>query len=190
LRGEEPEVGDPARWTTLGSDYVYRSPWLMARRDRVRLGNGRVLDDYYVLEYPDWVNAVLLTPDQQLVLIRIYRHGLGEVHYELPGGCIDPGESPEDAARREAVEETGYHAESWESLGVTCANPATHSNRTYLFLARGATWASAAEPEATEEIVTRLVSRAEAAEILRRGEMISASHALALTRALASLEAR
>jgi 8-oxo-dGTP pyrophosphatase MutT (NUDIX family) len=178
---ESSRHNDPAPWSVERREYIYRSPWLTVRKERVRLSNDAVMDDYYVLEYTDWVNAVLVTTKRELVLIRIYRHGLGEVHYELPGGCVDAGESPLHAARRESLEETGYGAESWTSLGVCCANPATHNNRTYLFLADNASLKQAPQQEDTEEIVTVLVPLSELSGILDRGEVISASHALALT---------
>lgn len=172
---------DPQPWTVVKSEYLYQSKWLTARKEHVRLANGAEMLDYYVLEYSDWVNAVLLTEKQEAVLIRIYRHGLGKTHYELPGGCVDPGETPLEAAVRESLEETGYKAEHWESLGECSANPATHTNTTFLFIATNARLEQTPEQEETEEIVTVLVPLKEIPGILERGEVISASHALALS---------
>lgn len=173
---------DPKPWTVIKSEYLYQSKWLTARKEHVRLANGAEMADYYVLEYSDWVNAVLLTEDEKVVLVRIYRHGLGETHYELPGGCVDPGETPLDAAKRESLEETGYQADSWESIGECSANPATHTNKTFLFIGHGARRVQAPEQEDTEEILTVPVHLKEIPGILERGEVISASHALGLSK--------
>jgi 8-oxo-dGTP pyrophosphatase MutT (NUDIX family) len=147
------------------------------------LASGADIPDYYILEYSDWVNAVLVTAEKNLVLIRIYRHGLEQVHYELPGGCVDAGEEPLAATIRECLEETGYRAKSWRSLGECCANPATHTNKTHLFLGEDAQKVQQAQLDETEEIVTRLVPLKSIPGLLDRNEVISASHALALFKA-------
>lgn len=69
---------DPRHWEILKSDYLFRRPWLTARRDCVRLPAGVVNDEYYVLEYPDWVNVIARTKTGEFVFIRQYRHGLGQ----------------------------------------------------------------------------------------------------------------
>ena len=71
------------KWDVLDSEYIVRRPWLTARRDKVRLPDGRVNDEYYVLEYPDWVNIIAITDDDRFVLVRQYRHGLGRTSFEL-----------------------------------------------------------------------------------------------------------
>ena len=96
------------KWKTLKSEYLIRRPWLTARRDTVELPGGSVNPEFYVLEYPDWVNVLAITSDDEFVMIRQYRHGLGQTRYELCAGVVDPGESPLEAAKRELSEETGY----------------------------------------------------------------------------------
>jgi len=177
---EDRSVAEPRPWKVLSSEYVYQSPWLRARKDEVELNSGLVLPDYYVLEYPDWINAVLVTDELEVVLVRLYRHGYGQVDLELPAGCIDKGEAPLDACRREALEETGYGAESWESLGECCVNPGTHSNTTYLFLGRGARKVAEPRLEPSEEMVTVLRPLAETPGMLERGDIIQAAHGYAL----------
>ena len=70
-------------WKTLESEYIIKRPWLTARRDKVQLPTGAVHDEYYVLEYPDWVNVIAITDDGRFVFVRQYRHGLGETSYEI-----------------------------------------------------------------------------------------------------------
>ncbi len=91
-----------------------------------------------ILECPDWVNVVALTEAGRVLLIRQYRAGTRTITTEIPGGTVDAGESPLDAARRELAEETGYEADSWEMIGRVHPNPAFQTNTTYTFLARNA----------------------------------------------------
>jgi len=88
-----------------------------------------------VLEAPDWVNVVALTPERHLILVHQYRFGSGEVSTEIPGGVIDPGEDPLQAAKRELLEETGYGSENWTHLATAQPNPAFLANVCHHFLA-------------------------------------------------------
>jgi 8-oxo-dGTP pyrophosphatase MutT (NUDIX family) len=94
--------------------------------------------EYLRLEIPDWVNVVGVTQDAELILVRQRRHGIDAETLEIPGGCVDPGESPAAAAARELLEETGYGEGVWRSLGWVWSNPAIQNNRTHLFSGRGA----------------------------------------------------
>lgn len=127
------------KWDVLHSEYIIRRPWLTARRDKVRLPDGRVNDEYYVLEYPDWVNVIAITPDDRFVLVRQYRHGLGRTSFELCAGVCENGETPEESARRELFEETGYTGGEWHELMQLSANASTNTNITRCFVARGVT---------------------------------------------------
>lgn len=96
------------KWETIDSRYVIRRPWLTARCDTVRLPNGTIHPEYYVLEYPTWINVIAITSDGDFVMVEQYRHGLGDVFTELVAGVAEEGEAPMDTARRELLEETGY----------------------------------------------------------------------------------
>ena len=97
--GKESDVKG---WETLSSEYLIQRPWLTARRDVLRMPNGKVVPEYYVLEYPTWVNIIAITEEGQFVLVRQYRHALDIVAYELCAGTMEASdESPMEAAKRE-----------------------------------------------------------------------------------------
>jgi len=134
--------------------------------------------EFIVLESPEWVNVVALTPQDEVVLVRQWRHGIGEVALEIPGGLVDPGESPARAAVRELAEETGYHASHWEPLAWVHPNPALFTNRCHTFLARGAVRRGAPHPDPHEEIEVLTLPLEEVPALIRRGGI---THSLVLS---------
>lgn len=167
---------DPRPWTVDNSEYIHQLPWFTVRRDAIRMQHGGTIPNYFIFEYPDWVNVVAVTTDGQLVLIRQYRHGIGGVHYELCAGVVDPGEDPMVAAQRELLEETGFGGGQWQPLMSLSANPGTHANLTHSFLAMGVELKQAQHLESTEEITVHIVSRERAIEIVNNGEMMQSLH--------------
>ena len=92
-----------------------------------------------VLESVDWINVVALTEDGRSIMVEQYRFGIGTCTVETPGGMVDAGETPLQAAQRELKEETGYGGGRWTSLGAVQPNPAIHSHLCHHFLAQGVT---------------------------------------------------
>ena len=113
--------------------------------------------DFYVIEAPDWINVIPLTAGGEVVLIEQYRHGTQEISLEIPGGMVDEGEEPSDAAARELLEETGYAASEIIFLGRTRPNPAIQNNWIHTYLARGVEYRCEPACEGTERTVVRLV---------------------------------
>jgi 8-oxo-dGTP pyrophosphatase MutT (NUDIX family) len=168
---------DPGAWRVLASEYLAREPWHTLRVDRVQLPSGTIIPKYWINEYPPWVNVVALTANDEAVLIRQYRHGIGAVHFEIPAGTTDPEDtSLELAARRELLEETGFSGGTWSHLMTLSANPALQNNLTHTFLAEGVT-AGAASPEESEDIRVHLVPLAEVERLIEGGGFLQALHA-------------
>lgn len=159
------------KWKILESRYLIRRPWLTARVDKVELPNGVVHPEYYVLEYPTWVNIIAITTDGCFVMVEQYRHGLGDVFTELVAGVAEKGEEPLQAARRELLEETGFGGGEWQLYTVLSANPGSMNNLTYTFLATGVEKISAQHLDETEDIAVRLLTADEVKAMLLSNEM-------------------
>jgi ADP-ribose pyrophosphatase len=139
-------------WQKLEEKESYHCRIFSISKQRSRsLRDGRE-HEFDLLYSPDWVNVAAVTPAGKLVLIRQYRHGSGAITTEIPGGMLDQGESPLDAAKRELSEETGYSTDHWEQIGMVEPNPAFQTNRTYTFLARDAIRTEAQHLDANEDI--------------------------------------
>ena len=154
------------RWKTLKSEYIMQRPWLTARRDVVQLPNGEINDEFYVLEYPDWVNVIAITPDDHFVFVRQYRYALDIDSIELCAGVIEPDETPEDGARRELLEETGYGGGQWQEFMTIGQNPSTCNNLTHCFIATGVTRLQDQHLDRTEDIDVALLTREQVLEML------------------------
>ena len=131
--------------------------------------------DYWRLVTPDWVNVVPVTRRGELVLVRQERHGIEANTLEIPGGMIDPGETPAAAALREMLEETGYRGETAEPLGALHPNPAIQGNRLHVFLARDVVKVGEPKPDSREEVEVVTVPITQARALVRSGAI---THAL------------
>lgn len=127
------------KWQKLASKYLVRERWATLRVDTCKLQNGTIKNDYYVLEYPNWVNAIALTKENKIILVRQYRFAADIISLEIPGGVIDDGEEPAAAIVRELHEETGYSFESCDLIATLYPNPATSTNKTFTYLLKGGT---------------------------------------------------
>jgi 8-oxo-dGTP pyrophosphatase MutT (NUDIX family) len=134
--------------------------------------------DFYIIESRNWVNIIPLTSDQQVVMIRQYRHGSREVTLEIPGGLIDPGDTPERAASRELLEETGYQSKEWLKMGEFNPNPALFNNRCYTYLAQNVKKTRNLSLDQTEDIEVVLISLSDIPEMIRKGEI---DHAIVIS---------
>src|SRR4051812_44168491 len=145
-------------WKVLESEYLYKHPWLTVRKEKCELPNGKIMEAYYTLEYGTWVTAFGLTREGKVLLVKQYRHGLGVISIETPGGVVDEEENLETAVAREMREETGYDFDSFEYLGKISANPATTNNYMHMFLARGGIKAGDQKLDETEDVEVMVLS--------------------------------
>jgi 8-oxo-dGTP pyrophosphatase MutT (NUDIX family) len=116
---------------------------------------------FYVIESPEWVNIIPLTSNEEVVLIEQYRHGINEIALEIPGGLVDDGETPEEAAVRELAEETGYVPQKVLLLGKSRPNPAIQNNWVYHYVALDCELKRELKFDSNESIATIVVPLAE-----------------------------
>lgn len=176
-------------WKKLRSEYLVKKNWATLRVDTCQLPDGRVMDDYYVLEYPNWVNAIAITEDQEVLLVKQYRHAAGEVVLEIPGGVVDKGEEPEQAIKRELLEETGYEFNDIELLCDLWPNPATGNNHTYSYLAKGGKLIAEQSLDEHEDIIVEKVTIPRLKKLLLDNKIGQAMHASGIFYALLKLGA-
>jgi len=143
---------------------------------------------FYRIDAGDWVNIIPLTPSGEVVMIRQYRHGSGDFTIETPGGMVDPGETPAEAAARELLEETGYRAAEIRPLGGVNPNPALFGNTLHAFVGLGAERVAEVRNESTEETHVELVAVDDLTRLVKEGAVnhalvIAALHLLELARA-------
>jgi 8-oxo-dGTP pyrophosphatase MutT (NUDIX family) len=167
----------PRRWKALETEALQDCAVFRVSRTLTESPHTGKRHSFFRIDSPDWVNVVPVTTSGEIVMVRQYRHGLRDVTLEIPGGLIDPGESPEQAAARELLEETGYRAGRLAALGSVSPNPALFGNRLFAFAAHACERVAPVANESTEETVVELLQPRELRRLLREGRI---DHGLAM----------
>jgi 8-oxo-dGTP pyrophosphatase MutT (NUDIX family) len=176
-----PERRDPAGWRVLESEIVIDTHHLRLRRDDIALPGGERIDGYYVRESRGFAVIFALTPDERVVAVRQYKHGIGRPVLELPAGAIDPGETPLECATRELAEETGYRSDApLEHVATYVTDPTNSDARFHLYFAAGARPAGRQHLDITEDIEVVLIPLDELRTYVRDGRIDVSSHVAAV----------
>lgn len=158
-------------WKVTGSELMLDGRVFKVRKDVTINPRTGQTHDMFVLDQPNWVNVIPLTPDEHVVMVEQWRHGSRTVELETPGGLMDNGETPKLCGRRELLEETGYEPGQIIHLGTVKPNPAIQSNLQYYILATGCRKVAGLNLDHAEDIAVRLVPLAEVPELIRTGKI-------------------
>lgn len=175
-------------WKKLSSKYLIKDTWATVREDSAVRQDGKVIEPYYVYEFPDWVTAFAITNEGKVIVERQYRYALNATHFEMPGGCVDKEDATlEDAIKRELLEETGYAFDSYEYLGSSSANPSTNSNLMHFYLAKGGKKIAEQNFDEGEDIEVYFMTIEELIELVKTNQIIQSMHQELIMKALLQL---
>jgi ADP-ribose pyrophosphatase len=164
-------------WSLLNSAVIFACRIFTLKKKSYRSPRTGKAHEFYVLDSPDWVNVIPLTPENEVILVRQYRLGTNQFSLEIPGGMLDPGESAAGAAVRELLEETGYSGEEAERIGTVHPNPAINTNRCHTYVVRNARRRTEPRQDSTEDIEVQSVPLAQIPPLIREGRI---THALVI----------
>lgn len=173
--------GTVKHWDILSTRLVYSAkPWIEVSLQQVRLPNGKLVSDYHQIKLPEFCVIFTETTEGKVIVLRQYRHGVRGVTLTLPAGLLEDGENPLETAKRELLEETGYEASHWRSLGSFVPNSNYGCGKVHLFHANGAEHVQTANSGDLEDSELILMSKADLLTAVREGKILSLSAAAAI----------
>ncbi len=175
-------------WNILASEYRIETKFLRLRVDRVELPSGAIVEDYFVRESHGFCVVFAITREDDVLLVRQYKHGAREILTELPAGMIDAGETPEACAVRELAEETGYAGSAPEHVRTFWTDPTNATGRFHLFVIREAEPRAQTSFDLTEDIELDRVPLDQARAMALDGRISGGSQVAAVLVALDYLE--
>jgi ADP-ribose pyrophosphatase len=184
---QHPDGGRPAAWETLSRTQEANCRIFSVIRKRCRHPVRQREADFYVLESTDWVNIVAVTRDRRMILVEQFRYGTEALSLEVPGGVMDLGEDPIEAAERELSEETGFVGKRSRLLGSVRPNPAIQSNQCHIVLIEEAEQLVPTDWDENEELALTLPTVEEVYQMAFTGRI---THALTLNALLLYLPDR
>jgi ADP-ribose pyrophosphatase YjhB (NUDIX family) len=169
-------MANDMKWKVLSTEYLSRHPYFTARKDKCETPEGTIIEEYFVVELPVTVCAVAITEQNEVLMVKQYRHPLKETILEIPGGFVDENETPASAIQRELKEETGYEFSSITQVGRVSANPGVLENYTYLFLAEGGKKTGAQKLDKNEELELEKISVEKLKTLFLENKIVQSLH--------------
>lgn len=169
------------QWQTLSSEYVHQNNWYRVRQDKVIMPNGKE-GQYNVIESLGSVFIIALNGQNQILLIKLFRYPSQKYFWEIPGGAIDEGESPIEAAKRELQEETGFIANQWIDLGYSEMTNGKSAAKSWFFVAKGLAQTNKHEQEAEGIANVKFTSHADLLASIKSGQITDGPTLVAITK--------
>lgn len=165
------EEKDNLTWELVETNVVGSYNLFSININRSRSPRTGMIHEFQVLNSPDWVATIALTKSKEVILVNQYRHGVANLSLELPGGLVKPGQTPEQSAREELEEETGFLAPRFEPLGWMHPLPAIFTNKFHVYFALDAEPKGTFNPDETEELETVLVPAGHIRDYIKSGKI-------------------
>lgn len=177
-------------WSVNSEQQIYDgSPWVSLYKQEVTLPDGHVVADYHRVKISDFTVIYAKLSDDKVLMLKQYKHGLGKVTYTLPGGMIEPGETPIEAAKRELLEETGYWAIDWHHLGSYVVNGNLGCGCGHFFKANYAIKGQLSMPGDLEDMELQLIPENSIFDMLKTMDISLLNHMACITLANTGLHA-
>jgi 8-oxo-dGTP pyrophosphatase MutT (NUDIX family) len=165
-------------WKVTQDKKVYETPIFNLHQKIMTPSGPQKAGTFYILDAPEWINVIALTPDRDIILVEQFRYGIEKCTLEIPGGMVDPGETPLESAMRELAEETGFTSQKWTKLGEVSSNPAIMTNFTHLYLAEECIQSEAQNTGEHEDILVHTIPVDEFLQLVKSGVI---HHAIVLS---------
>ena len=177
------------KWEVTDSKYLVNDRWMKLRAETCVTPDGHTITPFYVMEYGEWVNCVVLSEEGEVTLLRHYRHAANEYVLEIVGGMVEEGETPEYTIGRELEEEVGLVGADLQATGICYPNPQTHTNKLHCFIAIGGTFDGQLEDEAGANFIIQKMPLKELMQKIESGEeMFQSLHLSSILFALGYLK--
>jgi len=160
------------KWKVVSSETILSNKWIKVKKEKCHLPNGTIIDDYYIFEKNDAAMVFAVTEHKKVLMVSLYKHGAQDHILELPSGILDDQESPEDAAKRELLEETGYSVNSVNKIGTMHFDPTGARGRCHLYFAQNAKKTSMQNLDKTEDITVIEMTPDELINNLRQNKIV------------------
>jgi len=154
---------------TLKTERIYEGKVINLRVDTVELPDKKY-SKREIVEHPGAVGIIGINDEGKVILVKQYRKAVNDFLLEIPAGKIEPKEDPEECAKREFKEETGYSATSFHSLSYCYTSPGFSNEKIYLFKA-DSLYKGVAEPDEDEYIEIVEIPFESAIEKIYNGEI-------------------
>ena len=174
-------------WDIFSDRVILETPVMTIKAGPVCCRRSGKQKDFYLLDFPDWVNVIALTPERDVVLIRQFRYGSNRMEIEIPGGMVNAQEPPIEAGCRELLEETGYAGCNARIIGRVCPNPALQRNYCYTVLVEKAVKVTEPSMDDMEDIESFLLAEKEISSRIAAGDI---DHGLVLNALMFYLNSR